>query len=437
MIRTPKHLFGLGCKPDTKKDQTPFAKHRLMLAEPVIAPHSDLRSNMPAVRDQGQLGSCTGFALTGIFMYLAKKLFGEAYLASALAVYYDERVIEGTVEDDAGAEIADGIDVLLKNGAGPESLCPYNIRKFTSKPSDDYYAAAKKDLALHSYRVDNPDGTSIRAALTLGMPVVIGFTVYPEIEGLNPTNYLLPLPNPGEESVGGHAVVICGHDDERQVYTAQNQWSSDWGADGFFEMPYAYVHDGNLTQDCHVVDQEEDPMPKPEPPTPPPVPPSPPEPPPIPEPPLPPTPPLPPEPPLPPTPPLPPEPPPEPSWIQSILDFIKTLFGAHAPNPEAAQVFQTELFRLTTIHGIAADQVRIALTVMAKALLPKTDAAIVNLIIDAAMVLFTHDPARPVAVTPASFKAEVESLFSRWFHPHVVPTLVDKITLSGYTPTPQ
>lgn len=310
MTYTPKRFFGLGCKPDTKKDQKSFLLHPLMSSMALIAPRSDLRADMPKVRDQGQAGACTGFALTGLFMFLAKKLFGEDYLASALAVYYDERAIEGNTDQDAGAEIADGITVLLQNGAGPETLWPYNIRNLTAKPPADYYNAAKKDLALHSYRVDNTDGTSIRAALTLGLPVIIGFTVYPEMEGLNPTDYLLPMPNPGEEPIGGHAVVICGHDDTRKVYTVQNQWGTDWGNEGFYEMPYDYVHNGDLTQDCHVVDQEEDPSPVPLPPTPVPVPP--------------------------PTPtpdPVPVPPAPEPTWEQVLAQFmddITKFFGTHS-----------------------------------------------------------------------------------------------------------
>ena len=69
--------------------------------------------------DQGQIGSCTANALVGALGFLHGG--PAAVIASRLFVYYGERVIEGDVRQDAGAEIRDGVKVLNKLGAPPET----------------------------------------------------------------------------------------------------------------------------------------------------------------------------------------------------------------------------------------------------------------------------------------------------------------------------
>ena len=91
----------------------------------------DLRPECPAVYDQGQLGSCTGNAIAAAVQFdrMKQKLTPD-FVPSRLFIYYCERVIEGTVGSDAGAQIRDGIKVVAKKGAPPEKDWPYDIAKF-------------------------------------------------------------------------------------------------------------------------------------------------------------------------------------------------------------------------------------------------------------------------------------------------------------------
>ncbi len=49
------------------------------------------------------------------------------FTLSRLFIYYNERVMEGTVREDASAMIHDGIKTLVKQGAAPETAWPYVI----------------------------------------------------------------------------------------------------------------------------------------------------------------------------------------------------------------------------------------------------------------------------------------------------------------------
>src|SRR5437016_1662663 len=105
----------------------------------------DLRAECPPVYDQGQLGSCTANAIAGAVEFdQMKQRESEVFVPSRLFIYYNERVMEGTVDEDSGAMLRDGIKTVAKQGAPHEPLWPYVISKFRSKPSAKAYADAAR-----------------------------------------------------------------------------------------------------------------------------------------------------------------------------------------------------------------------------------------------------------------------------------------------------
>src|SRR5690242_15676766 len=80
----------------------------------------DLRQQMPPIVDQGSLGSCTANAIaSGLREYLLIKAQEEWTPLSRLYLYWHERELEGSVEEDSGAYIRDGMKVLQKRGVCP------------------------------------------------------------------------------------------------------------------------------------------------------------------------------------------------------------------------------------------------------------------------------------------------------------------------------
>ena len=64
---------------------------------------------------------------------------------------------------------------------------------------------------------------------------------------------IMPLPNPGEGLVGGHCVVIIGYDDSKQAVLCRNSWGAEWGINGNFYMPYAFVADKTKAFDFWIL----------------------------------------------------------------------------------------------------------------------------------------------------------------------------------------
>lgn len=244
-----KHKRGYGWRPD-KPD---FRDYKFVppkeLWEGPLPPSVDLRPDCPPILDQGQLGSCTANAIAEAIEFDRRKQNLTRWVPSRLFIYYNERVMEGTVKEDAGAEIRDGIKSIAHEGAPPESYWPYTVSKFANKPAKRAFLAAVKHKAV-TYRRVNQTLTDIRACLAAGFPFVGGFAVYesfesPEVEKTG----TVPMPSKDEAQLGGHAVLFVGYDDSARIFRAQNSWGPDWGDKGFFTLPYDYLTDNNLADD--------------------------------------------------------------------------------------------------------------------------------------------------------------------------------------------
>jgi C1A family cysteine protease len=212
----------------------------------------DLQKQCSPIEDQGRLGSCTANALVGALEFLENKAGTQFVDLSRLFVYYNERVIEGTVDQDNGAFIRDGIKSLAKKGVCPEPQWPYKINKFKRKPTQPCYRVAKKHRILSYHRINSVD--EMRTCLADGFPFVFGFTVYEAFESKEVAQSgVLNMPTANEKNVGGHAVMCVGYDDGDQRFVIRNSWGTDWGKKGYFTIPYAYLGDRNLSDDFWTI----------------------------------------------------------------------------------------------------------------------------------------------------------------------------------------
>jgi C1A family cysteine protease len=239
-----------GWQPDLP-DHRDYSFASIHHAAALLPASIDIRNKSDVPVDQGDLGSCTGNAIASIdyFVQIKTKHPYPVY-PSRLAIYYGEREIEGSINEDSGAMLRDGFKVLANIGAASEKLWPYNTTKFTHKPTKQYFTSAIKRTALKYYRIDNRNLLALKACLAEGFPFVFGFTVYESFESDEATRTgIIHLPGMSEALLGGHAVMAVGYDDATQRFLVQNSWGTEWGDKGFFTIPYAYLTNTNLADD--------------------------------------------------------------------------------------------------------------------------------------------------------------------------------------------
>lgn len=218
-----------------------------------LPPSADLSAWLGPVKDQGQLGACTGFAFCGLREFLYRKFaaYEKAPVAgnpvfSPLFLYYLERAAEDDIQVDGGAQSRTGLRVLAKAGVCLEEQDPYIPEAFTKPPTPQQMTAAMQFKIGAYHRV--LDLNTLKSVLASGYCSSLAIEVYASFESdaVSQTG-VVPMPSASDGFMGGHEVLAYGFDDAKGVVLVRNSWGTGWGQAGNFTLPYAYF-------DAHVMD---------------------------------------------------------------------------------------------------------------------------------------------------------------------------------------
>lgn len=239
-------IKGYGWKPDLPdpRDEAfspKLAARRHKVPAAPLPPRVDLRESgfMPAVYDQGELGSCTANAIGAAYAYENATDGKRSIMPSRLFIYYAERVMEHTVREDAGAQIRDGMKAIAKLGVPDEQLWPYVEQNFDEKPPKDAYENALTHQCIKYARVD-VNALDVKRALAACTPVVLGFTVFESFEDTPSSGVVTP--NKGQ-IIGGHAVLAVGYETAKSKtrVIVRNSWGDAWGDGGYCYFDAAWL----------------------------------------------------------------------------------------------------------------------------------------------------------------------------------------------------
>jgi C1A family cysteine protease len=232
----------------------------------VIPPKVDLTAHTGPVFDQGNLGSCTANACAGALEYEenVQNNNDSAVQLSRLFLYWNERNLEGDVDQDAGGEIRDVVKVAATFGAPLEATWPYDDgeSQFKVKPSLEAYNEGLQHKALQYQAVPQNLQAFKHVLAVFNRPIVIGITVYESFESDEAMNTgVIPMPNTAtEQCMGGHAVLVIGYDDAKQAFLVRNSWGNvyppAWPGSqetGSFWLPYEFMMNPELAEDFWTI----------------------------------------------------------------------------------------------------------------------------------------------------------------------------------------
>lgn len=247
-----RQIKGYGFRPALRSFLEPVANVDDLTALAEVDPRSELQA---WVEDQGQLGSCTANATATNFRYDAALDGHDPGQLSRLWIYRGERQIEGTLgQGDTGAMGHDAFTVA-RAGIPPESAWPYDISKFENKPPAAAVKAQKHYVLKKSVATVPQSQLAIKRVLSNKQTIALGFTVYESFESQSvATSGIIPMPQEGEQQVGGHEILLCGYLKSEPHYAlCMNSWSVHWGIKGFMLMPWAMILDRSLVSDLRTI----------------------------------------------------------------------------------------------------------------------------------------------------------------------------------------
>jgi C1A family cysteine protease len=251
--------FGHGWKPDTPDHRDLLLRNKVKRVRQLPDKLYLDPEAIPAQRDQGEQGACTGFGLTGALMWSLKAKRKEDKQLSPAFAYLQGRIIEASVKEDAGAECRDVAKAAAKLGVCLEKYLPYNDRKLATTTSKQALRNASfHQLKLGYFRCLTVD--DVLQALNAKMAVYGGTSWFSNMDYAEGDG-IVHYPTNNDRLEGGHAMWIVGADLPSRTVIWQQSWG-DWGGKhpvtgqkGFLFMPFAYIEHG-LADDFWALDHE-------------------------------------------------------------------------------------------------------------------------------------------------------------------------------------
>jgi hypothetical protein len=167
------------------------------------------------VRDQGDTPTCVGQSCSELKTVQEFFEHSEFMDFDALWLYNECKKIDGFPNEE-GTFIRVALKILEQRGIPWENLY-YKIKCYA--------------------RIENLE--ELLLAIASNGPCVLGVEVFET--WANPINGIIRLPGPDMKSLGGHAILVTGFNQNERLIEFKNSWGKDWGDNGYGYLPFDYT----------------------------------------------------------------------------------------------------------------------------------------------------------------------------------------------------
>ncbi|MEZ5044165.1 MAG: C1 family peptidase [Saprospiraceae bacterium] len=212
----------------------------------------DLKPYCPLPGDQGEFGSCVGWAAGYAALTISDILASDSILTvdqitrraySPLFLYNQAKISDSIC--NSGARIIEVLELMKEKGSVLFDQFDINNPDCQVLPQKGHYRFAKEHRISKYYKVFDLEEQNInkvnatKLSLIERKPVIVGLEL--------PASFLqikfgdkFWYPSIGDSSyiIGGHAMVVIGYDDEKRAFEVINSWGPYWGNNGFIWIRY-------------------------------------------------------------------------------------------------------------------------------------------------------------------------------------------------------
>ena len=209
-----------------------------------------LKQHCPTVINQGQIGSCIGWA-TGYGAFTIMKAQEEGWTDEQKitenafsAMYIYNQVKLGDCKQ--GSLFSASLKLLQSEGDCLSKDFDYPMNDCNRIPESKHKLAAEKaEYEVQDYftlfkSVDkgNVKKDKVKVSISENKPVIIGMLIRENFKNLTKEDKYWNPEAGNKTSAGGHAMVIVGYNDDKNAFEVMNSWGKEWGNDGYFWLKY-------------------------------------------------------------------------------------------------------------------------------------------------------------------------------------------------------
>jgi C1A family cysteine protease len=197
----------------------------------------DLREDWWAVKDQGSTGACAGFSSSSLVEYCFTKTkrikAGETVSPRPIwmAAKETDKFIDypTTFIEQEGTSLNAVLNFLQRYGCVRESVMPFS--SLYSHTVQQFYAQSAA-LRIASYYNVGKTQAAWKQWISKYGPLYVAINVDSSWMDASKTFGALSQYNTSQ-IYGGHAVLICGYDSDKDYFIFKNSWGSTWGDGGY------------------------------------------------------------------------------------------------------------------------------------------------------------------------------------------------------------
>jgi C1A family cysteine protease len=225
--------YATGCRKDPY-DPRDFQMRHFLAAAPRLD-RVDHRAEMPAVFDQGQVGTCVACATAyydKTFQEQRENRWGmnsDEHRFSPMFVY-SQRIER---DSDSGMTIREAMKLINQEGVCSLKVMPYREDAIDRLPTAAQRKAAGPYRSRSFARIA---GIGEAEVYLRDNCFVAGLMVHQSF--MDAPRGRVPMPTEGDPFVGGHALCVVGFDRRRRQLIFANSWGSGWGDSGYGYITY-------------------------------------------------------------------------------------------------------------------------------------------------------------------------------------------------------
>jgi C1A family cysteine protease len=232
-MTTRGHRYATGCKKDPY-DPRDYQMRHFLLAAP-RAGRVDHRAEMPAVFDQGQVGTCVACA-AGYYdkTYQEQRehhwgMTTDDHRFSPMFIY-SQRAEQGS---DSGMTIREAMKIINQEGVCSLKDMPYRESAMDRRPTAAQLKAALPFRSRSFARISSLGEAELYLRDNC---FIAGLMVHQSF--MDAPNGRIPMPSRDDPFVGGHALCFVGFDARRRLLMFANSWGPAWGDVGYGSISY-------------------------------------------------------------------------------------------------------------------------------------------------------------------------------------------------------